>query len=85
VRTVLKIAQETISLETRVGAEEDSHVSDFIEDRQVVSPGCRLGAVRRPLVERTPHGSLAGSASGIFEMKARSGSRSHLVLLFRRR
>jgi RNA polymerase primary sigma factor len=35
---VLKIAQETISLETPIGAEGDSHLGDFIEDRQVVSP-----------------------------------------------
>ena len=38
VRKVLKIAQEPISLETPVGEEEDSHLGDFIEDRQVVSP-----------------------------------------------
>ena len=38
VRRVLKIAQEPISLETPVGEEEDSHLGDFIEDRQVVSP-----------------------------------------------
>ena len=35
---VLKIAQEPISLETPIGEEEDSHLGDFIEDRQVVSP-----------------------------------------------
>ena len=38
VRKVLKIAQEPISLETPVGEEEDSHLGDFIEDHQVVSP-----------------------------------------------
>ncbi len=38
VRKVLKIAQEPISLETPIGEEEDSHLGDFIEDRQVVSP-----------------------------------------------
>jgi RNA polymerase primary sigma factor len=38
VRKVLKIAQEHISLETPIGEEEDSHLGDFIEDRQVVSP-----------------------------------------------
>ena len=38
VRKVLKIAQETISLETPIGGQEDSHVGDFIEDHQVVSP-----------------------------------------------
>ena len=38
VRKVLKIAQEPISLETPIGDEEDSHLGDFIEDKQVVSP-----------------------------------------------
>src|SRR5438094_7063151 len=38
VRKILKIAQEPISLETPIGEEEDSHLGDFIEDKQVVSP-----------------------------------------------
>jgi RNA polymerase primary sigma factor len=38
VRKVLKIAKEPISLETPIGEEEDSHLGDFIEDRQVISP-----------------------------------------------
>ena len=38
VRKVLKIAQEPISLETPIGEEEDSHLGDFIEDKQAVSP-----------------------------------------------
>jgi RNA polymerase primary sigma factor len=38
VRTVLKIAREPISLETPVGEEDDSHLSDFIEDTNAVSP-----------------------------------------------
>jgi RNA polymerase primary sigma factor len=38
VRKMLTIAQETISLETPIGRENDSHLGDFIEDRQVMSP-----------------------------------------------
>jgi len=38
VRKIMKIAQEPISLETPIGEEEDSHLGDFIEDRQVISP-----------------------------------------------
>ena len=38
VRMVLKIAKEPISLETPVGEEEDSHLGDFIEDKNAVSP-----------------------------------------------
>jgi RNA polymerase primary sigma factor len=38
VRKILKIAQDPISLETPVGEEDDSHLGDFIEDRNVLSP-----------------------------------------------
>src|SRR6202012_6024453 len=36
-RKVLKIAQEPISLERPIGEEEDSHLGDFMEDRQALS------------------------------------------------
>ena len=38
VRKVLKIAKEPISLETPVGDEDDSHLGDFIEDKNAVQP-----------------------------------------------
>lgn len=38
VRNILKIAKEPISLETPIGEEENSHLSDFIEDKGAVSP-----------------------------------------------
>jgi RNA polymerase primary sigma factor len=38
VRKVMKIAKEPISLETPVGDEEDSHLGDFIEDKNAVLP-----------------------------------------------
>jgi len=38
VRRIMKIAQEPISLETPIGEEEDSHLGDFIEDKNAVSP-----------------------------------------------
>jgi RNA polymerase primary sigma factor len=38
VRKVLKIAKEPISLETPIGEEEDSHLGDFIEDKNMTSP-----------------------------------------------
>jgi RNA polymerase primary sigma factor len=38
VRKILKIAQEPISLETPIGEEEDSHLGDFIEDKNAASP-----------------------------------------------
>ena len=38
IKKVLKIAKEPISLETPVGDEEDSHLGDFIEDKNTVQP-----------------------------------------------
>ena len=38
VRKVLKIAKEPISMETPIGDDEDSHLGDFIEDSNVLSP-----------------------------------------------
>jgi RNA polymerase primary sigma factor len=38
VRKVLKISKEPISLETPIGDEEDSHLGDFIEDKNAILP-----------------------------------------------
>ncbi len=38
VREIIKIAQEPVSLETPIGEEEDSHLGDFVEDRDALAP-----------------------------------------------
>jgi RNA polymerase primary sigma factor len=38
VRELMKIAQEPLSLETRIGKDGESHLGDFIEDKQAASP-----------------------------------------------
>jgi len=38
VRELMRIAQEPLSLETRIGADGESHLGDFIEDKQAASP-----------------------------------------------
>jgi len=38
VREVMKISQEPVSLETPIGEEDDSHLSDFIKDKSSMSP-----------------------------------------------
>ncbi len=38
IRKVLKIAKEPISMETPIGDDEDSHLGDFIEDSNIMSP-----------------------------------------------
>jgi RNA polymerase primary sigma factor len=60
VRKVLKIAKEPISLETPIGEEEDSHLGDFIEDKNSVSPTDSVinldlaDQIRRVLATLTP-------------------------------
>lgn len=38
VREIMKIAQDPVSLETPVGEEDDSHLGDFVEDTETLSP-----------------------------------------------
>jgi RNA polymerase primary sigma factor len=56
VRTVLKIAKEPLSLETPVGDEEDSHLGDFIEDKNAILP---LDAVIQSNLRETTTRTLA--------------------------
>ena len=53
VQQVLKFAQEPVSLETPIREEEDSHLGDFIEDRQAVSPAATV--ITLNLKEQTEH------------------------------
>src|SRR3979411_2750765 len=38
VREIVNVSQDPVSLETPIGEEEDSHLGDFVEDREAVSP-----------------------------------------------
>jgi len=38
IREIMKVSQEPVSLETPIGEEEDSHLGDFIEDRNAPAP-----------------------------------------------
>jgi RNA polymerase primary sigma factor len=49
VREMRKVSQEPVSLETPIGEEEDSHLGDFIEDKNAMSP--YVGAERTNLLE----------------------------------
>lgn len=63
IRKILKIAKEPISMETPIGDDEDSHLGDFIEDLNTISPidaatNYGLGeAVKRVLGSLTPRES----------------------------
>src|SRR5580692_11109911 len=56
VRKVLKIAKEPISLETPIGDEEDSHLGDFIEDKNAILP---IDAAIQSNLRETTHSVLA--------------------------
>jgi RNA polymerase primary sigma factor len=38
VREIIKVSQDPVSLETPIGEEEDSHLGDFVEDKEAVAP-----------------------------------------------
>jgi RNA polymerase primary sigma factor len=57
VRKVLKIAKEPISMETPIGDDEDSHLGDFIEDANVLSP---IDSATGEGLKETTHNVLAG-------------------------
>ncbi|MEM9554864.1 MAG: RNA polymerase sigma factor RpoD [Acidobacteriota bacterium] len=69
VRKIMKIAQEPISLETPIGEEEDSHLGDFIEDKNAVSP-----------IEAVVDSNLRDSTSGVLKSLT---PREELVLRMR--
>ena len=54
VRKVLKIAKEPISLDTPIGDDEDSHLGDFIEDKNAVQP-----------IDAAIHANLRASTTGV--------------------
>jgi RNA polymerase primary sigma factor len=69
VRKVLKIAKEPISLETPIGDEEDSHLGDFIEDKNAIIP--LDAAVQANLREATTRvlGSLTPREERVLRMR----------------
>jgi RNA polymerase primary sigma factor len=69
IRKVLKIAKEPISMETPIGDDEDSHLGDFIEDSNVVTPV--ESATMEGLREATQAmlGSLTSRESKVLRMR----------------
>jgi len=80
VRMVLKIAKEPISLETPVGEEDDSHLSDFIEDKNAVSP--QEAVIHSNLAEQTREvlATLAPREARVLKMRFGIGERSNHTL-----
>ena len=80
VRKVLKIAKEPISLETPVGEEEDSHLGDFIEDKNVINPSFAVANLN--LVDQTQKvlATLTPREERVLRMRFGIGEESHHTL-----
>jgi RNA polymerase primary sigma factor len=80
VRMVLKIAREPISLETPVGEDDDSHLSDFIEDSNALSP--QDAVIRSNLAEQTRSvlATLAPREARVLRMRFGIDERSNHTL-----
>jgi RNA polymerase primary sigma factor len=77
---VLKIAKEPISLETPVGEEEDSHLGDFIEDKNAVSP--QEAIVNNSLAENTRRvlATLSAREEQVLKMRFGIGEKANHTL-----
>jgi len=80
VRMVLKIAKEPISLETPVGEDEDSNLSDFIEDSSAVNP--QEAVVEQSLADQTREvlSTLSPREERVLKMRFGIGERSNHTL-----
>jgi RNA polymerase primary sigma factor len=80
VRMVLKIAKEPISLETPVGEEEDSSLSDFIEDKAAVNP--QDAVLEQSLADHTREvlATLSPREERVLKMRFGIGERSNHTL-----
>jgi RNA polymerase primary sigma factor len=80
VRQVLKIAKEPISLETPVGEDEDSSLSDFIEDKSALSPADAV--LERSLADSTREvlATLSPREARVLQMRFGIGERSNHTL-----
>ena len=80
VRMVLRIANDPISLETPVGEEDDSRLSDFIEDPNVVDPADAV--IQSSLAEHTREllATLAPREARVLRMRFGIGERANRTL-----
>ena len=80
VRMVLRIANDPISLETPVGEEDDSRLSDFIEDPNVINPADAV--IQSSLAEHTREllATLAPREARVLRMRFGIGERANRTL-----
>jgi len=80
VRKVLKLAKEPISLDTPIGDEDDSHLSDFIEDKSVISPADAVISMNLAEQTRKVLGTLTPREEKVLRMRFGIGERSDHTL-----
>jgi RNA polymerase primary sigma factor len=80
VRKIIKISQQPVSLETPIGDEEDSHLSDFIEDKEILSPQDK--AIKNNLKEQIEEAlkSLSEREARVLKMRFGIGSGNEQTL-----
>jgi RNA polymerase primary sigma factor len=80
VRRILRISREPISLETPVGEDEDSHLSDFIEDEATIAPVEAVIAVNLRDQTRRVLSSLTPREEQVLRLRFGIGERSDHTL-----
>ena len=80
VRKVLKIAKEPISLETPVGEEDDSHLGDFIEDKNIINPSFAMSNLNLVNQTRKVLATLTPREEKVLRMRFGIGEESHHTL-----
>jgi RNA polymerase primary sigma factor len=80
VRNVLNIAKQPISLETPIGAEEDSHLSDFIEDKSVISAADAVISMNLAVQTRKVLATLTPREEKVLRMRFGIGEKSEHTL-----
>ncbi len=80
VRRILKIAKEPISLETPIGEEDDSHLGDFIEDKNIPNPSESLIDANLQEQTRKVLATLTPREERVLRMRFGIGERSDHTL-----
>jgi RNA polymerase primary sigma factor len=80
VRNVLNIAKQPISLETPIGAEEDSHLSDLIEDKSVISAADAVISMHLAVQTRKVLATLTPREEKVLRMRFGIGEKAEHTL-----
>jgi RNA polymerase primary sigma factor len=80
VRNVLNIAKQPISLETPIGAEEDSHLGDFIADKSVISASDAVISMNLAAETRKVLATLSPREEKVLRMRFGIGEKSEHTL-----